>query len=509
MNTKSILVLDFGGQYKELIARRVREMNVYSEVKSCQTSIETIKEINPCGIILTGGTNSVFADDASSCDNKLFELGIPVLAIGYGMHYIAKNFGGKLEKLNQSEHGQSVATCNANSALYSGLKLEQPVLMNHDERVVSLPEGYKTTASTKNFPIASFENAEKKIYAVQYHPEVERTVNGKEIIKNFVFGICKAEENYFVEDSIEVQLDAIRKQVGNEKVVLGLSGGVDSSVCAALIGKAIGKQLTCIFVDHGMMRKNEGDEIEEEFSKHDITFVRVNAGKRFLGKLAGVVEPERKRKIIGEEFIRVFEEEAKKVGAKFLAQGTIYPDIIESGKVGNANIKSHHNVGGLPKDMGFVGLVEPLRDLFKDEVRAIGRKLGLSDKLVERQPFPGPGLGVRVIGEITEEKLEILRNADAIFREEVDTLPVDKRPNQYFAVITGLKSVGVKNEARTYDYTIAVRAVLTTDFMTAEYAPLSHDILGRVSARISTEVEGAGRVVYDITGKPPATIEWE
>lgn len=502
-------MLDFGGQYKELIARRVREMSVYSEIRNCETPIEEIKELNPIGIILTGGPNSVYAENSPTCDKALFELGIPILGICYGMQFMTHSLGGKVSPCSVSEYGQIETTCDTNTALFKGLDSKQIALMSHTDYVSEMPAGFEKTSNTSDCPVASMQNVDKKLFAVQFHPEVERTVSGKDMLRNFVFDVCGANADYSMDDYIENEVKAMKEQVGDEKVVLGLSGGVDSSVAAAMIGKAIGKQLTCIFVDHGMMRKNEGDDIEKEFSAHDINFVRVNAEERFLTKLAGVVDPEKKRKIIGTEFVRVFEEEAKKVGAKFLAQGTIYPDVIESGAKNSANIKSHHNVGGLPKDMGFVGLVEPLRGLFKDEVRVIGRKLGLSDKLVERQPFPGPGLAVRVIGDITKEKLDILREADAVFCHEVETLPLAERPHQYFAVLTGMRSVGVMGDSRTYDYTIAVRAVITSDFMTAEYAPLPHSILGRVSSRIANEVEGASRVVYDITGKPPATIEWE
>ncbi|MDD4840215.1 MAG: glutamine-hydrolyzing GMP synthase [Clostridia bacterium] len=509
MKTQTVLVLDFGGQYKELIARCVRNMSVYSEIRFCETPIEEIKELAPIGIILTGGPNSVYGDSAPTCDKALFELGIPILGICYGMQFTAYSLGGEVVACKESEYGKIKVKVDTTSALFKEIAPEQIALMSHTDRVSKLPKGFKITSSTKNCPVAAMENKEKNIYSVQFHPEVERTEHGKEILHNFVFDICGAVADYSMDDYIENQIKEIREKVGNERVVLGLSGGVDSSVCAALIGKAIGEQLTCIFVDHGMMRKNEGDEIEKEFSTHNINFVRVNAGPRFLAKLEGVADPEKKRKIIGTEFVRVFEEEAKKCGAKFLAQGTIYPDVIESGAKNSANIKSHHNVGGLPKDMGFIGLVEPLRGLFKDEVRVLGRKLGLSVKLVERQPFPGPGLAVRIIGDITEAKLVILKEADSIFCMEVEKLPLAKRPHQYFAVLTGMRSVGVMGDCRTYDYTIAVRAVTTTDFMTAEYAPLPHKLLGRVSSRIANEVNGASRVVYDITGKPPATIEWE
>lgn len=509
MIRQTILVIDFGGQYKELIARIIRNMHVYSVVKPCGISIEEIKEISPIGIILSGGPNSVYEDGSPKCDTGIFKLGIPVLGICYGMQYIAHTLGGKVIPSKKSEFGKATLHIKGESHLFDGLPEEQIALMSHTDKVIEMPEGFFKKASTRDCEVAAMENSIAKIFAVQFHPEAELTQFGRDIIKNFVYGVCGAQDLYLIENYLDKQIDDIKKQVGKESVVLGLSGGVDSSVCAFLIGKAIGRQLTCIFVDHGLMRKNEGDEIEKEFKTHDINFVRVNAQDRFLKKLSGVTDPETKRKIIGTEFVRVFEEEAKKTGAKFLAQGTIYPDIIESGSKNSATIKSHHNVGGLPKDMGFIGLVEPLRGLFKDEVRNLGFKLGISEKLVMRQPFPGPGLAVRVIGEITAEKLEILRNADAIFREEVDKLPFAKRPNQYFAIITSMRSVGVMGDSRTYDYIIALRAVKTTDFMTAEYAPLPHKILNRAAHRIANEVKGTSRVVFDISGKPPATIEWE
>jgi GMP synthase (glutamine-hydrolysing) len=505
----TILVLDFGGQYKELIARCVREMNVYSVIKPCETALSQIKALNPKGIIFTGGPNSVYQKDAPSCDAGIFELGVPILGICYGMQYIAHTLGGKVDLGEDSEYGKTTIDIVGASKLFADLSERQQVLMSHTDKVTALPAGFVRTSRSRGCAITSMENAAKKIYAVQFHPEVERTKNGKDILKNFVFSICGAKADYTIEDYIETQIAEIKAQVGDESVVLGLSGGVDSSVCAALIGRAIGRRLTCIFVDHGLMRKDEGDEVEREFKNRDINFVRVNAQERFLKKLAGITDPETKRKTIGAEFVRVFEEEAKKVGAKFLGQGTIYPDIIESGAKNSAVIKSHHNVGGLPKDMGFVGLVEPLKGLFKDEVRKLGKKLDMSEKIVMRQPFPGPGLAVRVIGDITKEKLDILREADAIFCGEVEKLPPPKRPNQYFAVLTGMRSVGVMGDFRTYDYIIALRAVITKDFMTAEYSPLPHKLLSRAASRISNEVDGASRVVYDITGKPPATIEWE
>ena len=505
---QKFLVFDFGGQYKEVIARRIRQKHVLAIVEPCTISIEKIKEINPIGIVLTGGTKSINAENSPKCDTAIFELGIPVLAIGYGMHFMADAFGGKVDACPCSTNGKITVSLDNNSVLFANLKKEEIAFKNHSDCVFVLPKDFTITASNDCCPILAMENSAKKLYAVQFHPEANDTPNGAKILKNFAFKVCGAKGDYSMDDYIETQIELIRKQVGTEKVLLGLSGGVDSSVCAALISKAIPNQLICIFVDHGFMRKNEGDQVEEAFSKMDLNFVRVDAEQRFLDKVKGVTDPEQKRKIIGKEFVAVFEDESKKHGEyKFLAQGTIYPDIIESGKDNSANIKSHHNVGGLPEEMSFIGLVEPLKGLFKDEVRVIGKKLGLPDVLVKRQPFPGPGLAVRCIGELTKEKLDILRNADAIFREEIENNKV--KAQQYFAILTNVRSVGVKNEKRTYDYAIAVRAILTTDFMTAEYAKIPHKVLERIAVRISTEVEGVSRVCYDVTSKPPATIEWE
>jgi len=508
MEYQKVLVLDFGGQYKQLIARRVREWGVYSSIEPGNMSIEKIKEEAPIGIILTGGPNSVYSPEAPKCDPALFELGIPILGICYGMQLMCHMLGGEVIACNVSEYGQTLVEIDTNAQLFEGLGSSETALMSHTDRVFRLPGGFERIARTKDCEFAGMQNSSKKFYGVQFHPEVERTPNGKKLLYNFLYNICGARGDYSMKDFIEKQIEFVREQVGDEeKVLLGLSGGVDSSVCAALLSQAIPNRLICIFVDHGCMRKNEGDEIEEVFSKRDVMFVRVNAGERFLEKLEGVTDPEKKRKIIGAEFVKVFEDEAKKYGKiKFLAQGTIYPDVIESG-VNSANIKSHHNVGGLPDDMDFKELVEPLRSLFKDEVRAVGRQLGLPDSMVDRQPFPGPGLAIRCIGDVTQEKLDILREADAIFREEVDNS--GEKVQQYFAVLTGIRSVGVMGDERTYDYTVALRAVNTTDFMTCEYAKLPHELLGRVSSRIANEVRGVNRVVYDITGKPPATIEWE
>lgn len=506
---QTVLILDFGGQYKELIARRVRECSVYSVVKAGDTvTPEKIREINPIGIILTGGPNSVYDPASPHCDKAIFEMGIPVLGICYGLQLLCYSVGGTVSSAEVGEYGKTKMRVDTSSDIFYGMSPEQTGLMSHTDRVTVLPEGFRQIAVTKHCPIAAYECRERKLYGVQFHPEVESTPNGTEMIRNFLYRVCGATGDYDLID-LEKQLIAkAREQVGDDHVILGLSGGVDSSVCAALLSKAIPGQLHCIFVDHGLMRKNEGDEVEAAFAGMDLDFIRVNAKDRFLTALRGVTDPEQKRKIIGAEFVNVFQDEAKKIpNAKYLAQGTIYPDVIESGGSKAATIKSHHNVGGLPKNMNFVGVVEPLRSLFKDEVRALGRQLGLPKSFVERQPFPGPGLGVRVIGELTEEKLDILREADAIFREEINRAHI--KADQYFAVLTDTRSVGVVGDFRTYCYTVALRAVKTSDFMTCEYLPISHKTLGKVSSRIVNEVRGVGRVVYDITGKPPATIEWE
>jgi len=509
---ETILVLDFGGQYKELICRAVRNLNVYAVIESGAISLEKIREINPIGIILTGGPNSVYGEGAVSCNKEIFSLGIPVLGICYGMQLMAHLLGGKVSSGEVGEYGRVMASRNAaDSVLLKGISDDFFALMSHRDVVSIPPPDFKITAKSAN-AIAAIENETKKLYGVQFHPETRHTEYGKEIIKKFL-SICGATGSYKLKNYITERVESIRKQVGHEKVLLGLSGGVDSSVCAALLSKAIPGQLTCVFVDHGFMRKNEGDEIEEAFKNFDLKLIRVNAQDRFLKAVEGVSDPEKKRKIIGVEFVRVFEEEAEKLGKgediKFLGQGTIYPDIVESGGQFGATIKSHHNVGGLPDDMKFVGLVEPLSGLFKDEVRKVGKKLGLPSNLVDRQPFPGPGLAVRVMGEITKEKLDTLRDADAILREELDAISLKNRPSQYFAVLTQTLSVGVKGDARTYDFVLALRAVITDDFMTAEYAELSHSLLKKISSRITSEVKAISRVVYDISSKPPSTIEWE
>ena len=505
--SEKILVLDFGGQYKELIARSVRGLSVHSIIKPGSLSVNEIKRINPIGIILTGGPNSVYLPDAPQCDPALFTLGIPILGICYGMQMMCRTLGGKVAPGGTGEYGRVPVTITKHSALFREEKQTFATLMSHRDIVTHVPEGFMTTATTSNC-IAACENKTKKLYGVQFHPETKHTEGGREIIRNFLYGICKATGDYKLDDYIETQIAQIRQRVGNKSVLLGLSGGVDSSVCANLLSKAIPGQLTCIFVDHGFMRLNEGDEIEKVFSKHNLRFIRVNAKERFLKKLKGIVDPESKRKLIGEEFVRVFEAESAKLGdIPFLAQGTIYPDVVESGDEHGAVIKSHHNVGGLPEDHSFAEVIEPLSGLFKDEVRVLGRKLGLPAFLVNRQPFPGPGLAIRVMGEVTEEKLELLRQADAILREELDAMR--RKPDQYFAVLTDTRSVGVKGDDRTYDPVIAIRAVTTDDFMTCEYSPLSHKILSRISSRIVSEIPSVSRVVYDITCKPPATVEWE
>lgn len=507
MKNQTILVMDFGGQYKELIARTVRRMHVYSVVEPASTPIEKIKEIDPIGIIFTGGPNSVYLDDSPKCDDALFDLGIPVLGICYGMQYIAHSFGGKVEAGNVREYGPTNVHIGT-SAIFNGLDKDEIMLMSHTDYVSRVPDGFVTTATTDDCPCVAIENSARRIYGVQFHPEVERSIHGEKVLENFVINVCKATRDYSLDDYIDTQIKLIREKVGDKKVLLGLSGGVDSSVVAALISKAIPDQLLCVYVDHGFMRKDETKQIKEAFAPLPLKLQVVDASQNFLSKIAGVTDPERKRKIIGEEFVKTFATVANsQKGYDFLAQGTIYPDVIESGANNSANIKSHHNVGGLPKDLPFTGLVEPLRGLFKDEVRVIGKKLGLPDYLVNRQPFPGPGLAIRTIGEINEEKLDMLRDADAIMREEIAKAGV--KADQYFAVITDTKSVGVIGDYRNYGYVIVLRAVTTSDFMTAEYTRVPYDVLGKISSRIVNEVKGVSRVCYDITGKPPATIEWE
>ena len=509
MANETVLVLDFGGQYNQLIARRVREAGVYSVVKSYKTPVEEIRTAGYKGIIFTGGPNSVYADDSPRCPAEILTLGVPVLGICYGAQLMAWLSGGKVESAGR-EYGSTAVTVEPSSLLFKGMQKEQTCWMSHTDYIASLPEGFRIVGHTPSCPCAAMENAEKKLYAVQFHPEVMHTVNGAQMLHNFLFRVCGCSGDWKMSSFVEEAVQKIRAQIGDKNVLCGLSGGVDSSVAAVMVAKAVGRQLTCIFVDHGLLRKDEGDMVEAMFRGHyDIRFIRVDAADRFLEKLAGIADPERKRKIIGEEFIRVFEEEARKVGdVGFLVQGTIYPDVIESASDKAAVIKSHHNVGGLPERMN-LKLCEPLRDLFKDEVRQAGLELGLPYEMVWRQPFPGPGLAVRCIGAVTKERLAILREADAIFREEIVKAGLERDVNQYFAVITDMRSVGVMGDSRTYDYTVALRAVSTTDFMTADWARLPLELLAAASSRIINEVSGVNRVVYDITSKPPATIEWE
>lgn len=510
-NKELILIIDFYGQYNQLIARRVRECNVYSEIVPFSTPIEKIKEKNPKGIIFTGGPASVYAENAPKVTEEIFNLGIPVLGICYGMQLMTHMLGGKVQRADKREYGVTSVEIRNDSKLFDGFDNQNDFLMSHTDFVETLPEGFENIGSTLHCPNAAMQNTKRNFYGIQFHPEVNHSNRGTEVIRNFIYNICGCSGTWKMSSFAEETVKAIKEKIGDKKALCALSGGVDSSVAAALINKAIGKNLTCIFVDHGLLRKNEAEEVEEVFTKNfDVNFVRVDAKDRFLGKLAGVSDPEQKRKIIGEEFIRVFEEEAKKIGTvDYLVQGTIYPDVIESGVGAGAKIKSHHNVGGLPDYVDFKEIIEPLRDLFKDEVRKVGLELGLPEFLVYRQPFPGPGLAIRVIGDITDDKLTILKDADAIFREEVAKAGWDRKTNQYFAVLTNIKSVGVMGDERTYDYTIALRAVTTSDFMTAEWTKIPYEVLEVVSARIVNEVKHVNRVVYDITGKPPATIEWE
>lgn len=503
-----VLVLDFGGQYKELIARAIRELSVYSEIRPGNLSAAEVRRLNPVGIILTGGPDSVCRPDSPMCDEGIFALGIPVLGICYGMQMMCRLPGGEVIPGKTGEYGCAAAVPKMPSVLLGDGGVPFTALMSHRDVVAKLPDGFTVTASTEGCPIAACENAEKKLYGVQFHPETELTSNGRDVIHNFLYKICGAAGDYTLDGFMDTLVDSIRQKVGGKNVLLALSGGVDSSVCAALLSKAVPGQLVCIFVDHGFMRLGEGDEIEHIFSEQKLRLIRVNAGDRFLGRLRGVTEPEMKRKRIGEEFIRVFEQEAQKLGdIGFLAQGTIYPDIVESGDAQGATIKSHHNVGGLPETLSFDGVIEPLAGLFKDEVRVLGKALGLPASLVDRQPFPGPGLAIRTIGEVTKSKLRVLKQADSILCDEITKLK--NKPQQYFAVLTDTRSVGVKGDARTYDPVIALRAVETSDFMTCEYAELPHAVLKRLSSRITNEIPSISRVVYDITSKPPATVEWE
>lgn len=505
-----ILILDFCGQYNQLIARRVRECNVYCEIVRHDITAEEVKKRGAKGVIFTGGPASVYGENAPKCDPEIFNIGIPVLGICYGMQIMTHTLGGIVQKADKREYGETKVNFG-NSLLFDGFGSENVCLMSHTDYVDTLPAGFEKIAYTESCPFSGIQDPEKNFYGIQFHPEVNNTVNGIKIIDNFVKKICGCSGSWKMSSFAKETVKALREKIGDGKALCALSGGVDSSVAAALLNEAIGENLTCIFVDHGLLRKNEGDEVEEVFGKRfKSKFIRVDAEERFLSKLAGVKDPEKKRKIIGEEFIKVFEEEAKKIGTvDYLVQGTIYPDVVESGKGIGATIKSHHNVGGLPDYVDFKEIVEPLRDLFKDEVRKVGRELGIPDYLVDRQPFPGPGLAIRVIEDVTKEKLDILRDADYIFREEMERDGINKQSNQYFAVLTNVKSVGVMGDYRTYDYMIALRAVTTVDFMTATFTRVPYDTLERASARIVNEVPHVNRVVFDITSKPPATIEYE
>ena len=512
MKRETVVVLDFGGQYNQLIARRVRECNVYCEIYSYKTGLETIKALQPKGIIFTGGPNSCYEPGAPTYAKEIFELGVPILGICYGSQLMMHLLGGQVEKAPVREYGKIEVTVNRDSKLFADVSEKTICWMSHNDYISKPAPGFSVVAHTANCPVAAAENIEKNLYAIQFHPEVLHTQEGTKILHNFVRGVCGCTGTWRMDSFVENSIQEIREKVGGGKVLCALSGGVDSSVAAVMMAKAIGDQLTCVFVDHGLLRKNEGDEVEEVFGPngpYELNFIRVNAQERFYGKLAGVTEPEKKRKIIGEEFIRVFEEEAKKIGAvDFLVQGTIYPDVVESGLGGeSAVIKSHHNVGGLPDCVDFKEIIEPLRNLFKDEVRKAGLELGIPEKLVFRQPFPGPGLGIRIIGEVTAEKVKIVQDADAVYREEIANAGLDRSIGQYFAALTNMRSVGVMGDERTYDYALALRAVNTIDFMTAESAEIPFEVLQKVMSRVINEVKGVNRVFYDLTSKPPGTIE--
>ncbi len=513
-NKETVIVLDFGGQYNQLIARRVREYNVYCEILPYTVDIEKIKAISPKGIIFTGGPNSVYDETSPHYTPEIFELGIPILGICYGCQLMAYSLGGVVNSAvdsSSSEYGKTITTYNTDDVLFTGLPENGVSWMSHRDYISKAPDGFSISATTSSCPVAAMSCPERKLYGVQFHPEVNHTENGNLMLKSFLYNVCGCKGEWKMDSFIDTTVAQIREKVGDKGVVLGLSGGVDSSVAAALISKAIGKQLTCVFVDQGLMRKDEGDYVEQTFTKlFDMNFVRINCQDEFLSKLKGVSEPEAKRKIIGEEFYKVFWNKIREsYGSGYFAQGTIYPDRIESGKGDAAKIKTHHNQVGVPKDINFEDIIEPLKDLFKDEVRVVGEKLGLPHELVWRQPFPGPGLGVRVIGEITAEKVKILQEADAILRDEMDKCGYAEQMSQFFAVLPGVKTVGVMGDARTYDELVAIRAVVTDDFMTADWAKIPYEILGKVSNRIINEVDHVNRVVYDITSKPPGTVEWE